>query len=77
MSIVYLTFHNHVVHVNLDIFPDEWVKHLVLIRCPSVFKAEQHHLVALQSPVGDEGGLFLIILMEQYLVLARRGIYET
>jgi hypothetical protein len=43
----------------------------------SILEFESHHLVAVQSPVGDKGSLLLINSMHVNLIVPREGAHEV
>ena len=60
----YLTLHHHVIYIHLNIFTHLWLEHLghhPLVRRPSIFQAERHHLVMI-IPNGSDKRCFLLIV---------------
>jgi hypothetical protein len=74
------TRNQHVIHIYLHISPDMVSIHFVdqpLVGSFSILEFESHHLVAVQSPVGDKGSLLLINSMHVNLIVPREGAHEV
>jgi hypothetical protein len=68
-----LGLHNHVIHISMHILPYlllQTLLHGSLVGCSSILQAEGHGDVAVGSVRGYEGGLDLIRLVQQDLVVA-------
>ena len=57
MMIFPLTFHQHIIHVDLDVPSNLMCKHLVhepLVHCSCVLETEWHHFIIEETLTGDK-----------------------
>ena len=57
MMIFPLTFHQHIIHVDLDVPSNLMCKHLVhepLVHCSCVLETEWHHFIIEDTLTGDK-----------------------
>ena len=79
MIFLFFTLDMHVVHIYLYVPPNLLAEHLVyqsLVRGPHILQTQRHSPIAIQSLVGDEGGLLLILLYHSYLVVFGESVHK-
>ena len=76
----HLTFHYHIIYVNLDVFPQlrlEHPCHHSLICGSNIFQTEWHHFVMVVPDGGNKSSPLLIVQSQRYLVIAFEGIQKA
>ena len=80
MIVLPSAFHQHIIHINLDISSNLMCKHFVhepLIRCSRVLETERHHLIAGEALTGDEQSFLLISFIQFDPVVTKKCIHEA
>ena len=76
----YLTLHHHVIYIHLNTLTHLCFKHFrhhPLVRRPSIFQVERHHLVMVIPNGGDKRRFLLIIKGQWYLMVPLESIEEA
>ena len=76
----YLALNYHIIDVNLNVFPQLWLKHPShhpLIGSPSILQPKRHHLIVIISNRSDKSYFLLIIHSQGYLMVPLKGIEKT
>ena len=76
----HLTFHYHIIYVNLNFFPQlrlEHPCHHSLICGSCILQTERHHFVMVILDKGNKSSLLLIIQSQRYLVITLEGIQKA
>ena len=76
----HLTFHYHIIYVDLDVFPQlrlEHPCHHSLICGSCILQTERHHFVMVILDKGNKSSLLLIIQSQRYLVITLEGIQKA
>ena len=76
----HLTFHYHIIYVNLDVFPQLQLEHPChhsLICGSCIFQTERHHFVMVVPDRGNKSSPLLIVQSQRYLVIALEGIQKA
>ena len=73
----HLTFHHHIIYVNLDVFPQlrlEHPYHHSLICGSHILQTEWHHFVMI---VPDRGNKSSLVQGQRYLMITLKGIQKA
>ena len=76
----HLTFHYHIIYVNLDVFPQLQLEHPChhsLICRPCILQTERHYFVMVVPDRGNKNSLLLIVQSQRYLVITLEGIQKA
>ena len=76
---ILLALDKEVIHIDFHTLPNQTLEHVIdqmLAGCPCVLEAKGHYLVAVGSPVGDEGSFSLITGEHADLVISEVSIHE-
>ena len=76
----HLTFHHHIIYINLDIFPQlrlEHPCHHSLICGSCILQTEWHHFVMVVPDRGNKSSLLLIVQGQRYLLITLEGIQKA
>ena len=76
----HLTFHYHIIYVNLDVFLQlslERPYHHYLICGSCILQTEQHHFVMVVPDRCNKSSLLLIVQSQRYLVITLKGIQKA
>ena len=76
----HLTFHYHIIYVNLDVFPQLQLEHPChhsLICGSCILQTEWHHFVMVVPDRGNKSSLLLIVQSQRYLVITLESIQKA
>ena len=76
----HLTFHYHIIYVNLNVFPQLRLEHSChhsLICGSCILQTEWHHFVMVVPDSGNKSSLLLIVQGQRYLMITLEGIQKA
>ena len=73
----HLTFHHHIIYVNLDIFPQLRLEHPWLICGSCIIQTESHHFVMVVPDRGNKSSIPLIVQGQRYLMITLEDIQKA
>ena len=76
----HLTFHYHIIYVNLDVFPQLQLEHPChhsLICGSCILQTEWHYFAMVVPYRGNKSSLLLIVQGQRYLMITLESVQET